>query len=145
MKNKKNIILKTFENADDTILNMTVSDLIKKYKDELETEKKNKSQHDLNVVNKYKNKYYKIIDDDILIVLHIEDMINDSHDIEYNTIYHIIGFRLTFANKHIFKETSFHCTQEELDQYAEISNDEYNEYIEVHTTINNLFTKVLNK
>ena len=147
-------LLRSFEkHADDTMLNMSLTDLIEKYNSELDDEQKKQDENDIKVANKYENKYLKIFPEDIfgkeLKVIHITKLTPDGYDTDYNRIYEMSGTYISFCDTgRVYSNTYENDTQStisvsELEQYTFISKDEYDAYMEEYSTINCSLQRIL--
>jgi ribosomal protein S17E len=153
----KNIsgFVKTFENADEETLKLTVEELVNKYKDQLEIDKTIQENKEKLVIDKYKDIYLKKYnnDEDALFgeeleIIYIKDVTVSGFTDEYERTYLLNGNSLRFSHRNVylrqFDDSLYSLkTETELETYTVISKNEYDAYMEEYTMINSTLKRII--
>lgn len=132
----------------------TVNELLVKANNILNEEKEKALQFDNEIIAKYKNVYFKRIDKErsfgtTVEIFKIDSVVRDSYDEDWNPLFRLIGCRYSFS---LMMGIGFREFDDRADSlfnvnkfknFIEITEDEFNMYVEKYNQVYSVLTKII--
>lgn len=134
--------------------NLTVGELIQKLEQEEQISAEKELKEEENIKAKFENRYFKNLDESLLgtelIITEFLNLVIKERNTDWEFIYYFNGSKLSFSERDTYRRvfnpdrSGDSISAKDLEEMIEITEEQYNQYLEKYNRISNELKEIVN-